>query len=737
MNRKPLECCSLLLSVLEWSYISTECCNIVFSMIYELWDTLTIAIQRDIFTQFVLPLLYKSYNAPYVTVHCLEITSRMTGIESFHELILQIAFSLIPPLGKLRRSMGDVEIEIDNIYYSKSVGLKALKCVSKLPSKMVLEYIKSDSDLITSYITSIEPRLIHFNSKSSSNLDNDNSDNSDDFDDLIHFLGFFVELEIEEIPRQDFQQLQTRLHVESKTPLESEMQWDGYLQSFILLSQYPCSTTQFNKLYKFTVSDIVKWSLELISFSYYCRSATPDQAEIILILLKQCCDNITRVNSQTSCGVAAVGTLESITHNSHLNLFLNYDFLNTLIEIIPNLPRLPSLTYYKKCYAEIKSTPLLMHLSGKIVDLLADFPDGMDINIKNMENDISSVVYQRQILWSIGIERRNSELLSKCNASSLVNLKAVVEYIISIDAPLDWYKTDEYYLPRPNSLLSFVIKYQLIPAICTSLTVPNMKITRNMNLEFLKNQAPFNQELSSFYVNHFMEYLDYDLLLNLYGLMDSEFYSKMNQRGKKILFKPLHGLDINLLDNISTQIDWIKLAMSAKNHLNCTNTETLKDVGEYLFNKLTYYNIDVLLDIEMLGLEALFETCKVTNLNGEYLSILLSKDTDLQTKCSNFLQKDISMTLMLGLVRHLKRNKLIDLLLYHEKPFDWIVHCVAKYERDGLNTYGLAKRGFCSLEPQRLLCLMQRYTECVELLKNAYFQPNQAVEGVFEELLVE
>eukprot|EP00835_Amoeboradix_gromovi_P000171 NODE_6_length_48303_cov_0.387022.p3 type:complete len:1019 gc:universal NODE_6_length_48303_cov_0.387022:29912-26856(-) len=728
MNRKPLECCSLLLPVLEWPSISAECCDTIFSMIYDLWYTLTVAIQRDIFTQFILPLLYKSYNAPFVTTNCLEVTARMTEIESFHELIRQIAFSLIPPLGKLKRIVSNTELEIANHYYDKSVGLKALKCVSKLPSKMVLEYIRKDSDLVISYMTSIEPQLTCFTLKNSSDLNHD---------DLLHFLGFFVELEIQELPRKDYQQHQTRYEIQAIKPLPLEIHWDGYLQSFILLSQYPCTTSQFSKFYRFSVSDIVKWSLELISFGYYCRSTTPDQVETILILLKQCCDNITSLNTKTSCGVAILGVLEGITHNPYLNILLNYDFLNTLIDIIPKLPVLPGLTYYKIFYAGIKNTPLIMHLASQVLQLLVDFPNDMEINTKNMENTAPSVTDQRQLLWSIGIERRNVEMLDTCNASSLAVLKTVVKYIVLLDEPLDLYKTDEYYEPLPGSLLSFVVQHQLIPALTTSLTIPNMKITRNVNLEFLRNQAPFNQELSSLYLNHFTEYLDYDLLLNLFGLMDYEFYSKMTRRGKKILFKPLNGLDIYALDTRSTKIDWIKFALTAKNHLKFLNSETLKYIGQYLFDKLSCCDIDRLLDIDLYGLEPFFKTCNVTNLNGEYISVLMNKDTDLQVQCSNILQRDIPVKLMLGFVKLLKRSELIDLLLYHEKPFEWIVRCVAKYERDGLNTYGLAKQGFCNLEPQRLLCIMQRYPECIDLLKNAYFQPNQTVEGVFQDLLLD
>ena len=93
---------------------------------------------------------------------------------------------------------------------------------------------------------------------------------------------------------------------------------------------------------------------------------------------------------------------------------------------------------------------------------------------------------------------------------------------------------------------------------------------------------------------------------------------------------------------------------------------------------------------------------------------------------------------MRGLVKLMKRNDLVDLILYHELGFEYIVHVLAGYTREnGFNKYGLAQRGLCALEPQRLLCVMKRYPQCIEMLKTAYFQPNETVEDVFLDLLLD
>ena len=99
----------------------------------------------------------------------------------------------------------------------------------------------------------------------------------------------------------------------------------------------------------------------------------------------------------------------------------------------------------------------------------------------------------------------------------------------------------------------------------------------------------------------------------------------------------------------------------------------------------------------------------------------------LQQQCSS-LPEEMSKFLVVYFASRVPEQTLLDLE----------VHVLAGYTREnGFNKNGLAQRGLCALEPQRLLCVMKRYPQCIEMLKTAYFQPNETVEDVFVDLLLD
>ena len=709
MHRKPLECCSLCLVILDFPSISSDCIDSIFQMLYDLWDALTPIIKRDLFTQFILPLLYKSYNAPIITLHCLEITSRMTHVESFQALITQIALALMPPL-PLDLKLPEV---VNSIYYNPLVGNKALKCLSKLPLEMA-SLFKNDAKLIFKYF-----KNLCFS------------------DDLYHFLSYFVTIELHQLQRHDYMQQQHRIF-KTKTNLNKlklPLEWDGYFESFLLCMQVPPLDFDFD----FNFNDLVKFSHALLAFSQYCYRASPDQINIILRCLTNISTNIK--SHSTTIKIAVVGVLFSISCNPHLSILLNHTFLHLLLVLVPVLPNIAGYKYYKVYYNGVKHvSPYIMHLVGKVIDLLDNKPDELELEalpLDMMNKEEWTVKEQRNLLWWIGHKRQNEqmdELLNKCIATSLTSLKQVVFYLMHQNEPILEYKTANYYVPPPGTMLDFVIKDQLLQTLMTTEIIPNMTFTRNITATLLQTQAPFNQELGFYLISHFMEYLDYDLLLDLFGMMSTEFNNKIQQRGKKMQFKPLHGMDIKMLPE---GVDWIKLVNCSKTHVHIRDIETMKIVGQFIFDKLEKYSVGAIVDLDKNGIK-IFEYCTSSGILGEYLLLATGDTTDLQLKASELVRKRVDLKIMQGLVKLMKRNELVDLVLYHDLEFEYMVHVVAEYVKEnGLNKYGLAQRGLCELEPQRLLCIMKRYPECIELLNTAYFQPNETVEDVFVDLLLD
>eukprot|EP00834_Sanchytrium_tribonematis_P004291 NODE_203_length_12996_cov_1.033961.p1 type:complete len:1006 gc:universal NODE_203_length_12996_cov_1.033961:4355-7372(+) len=708
-DRKPLECLSLMLQLLDCDLVSTSVVTTCFEVINNLWNSLDHFIKRDLITQFVLPMLYKSYNAPLVTRKALDIFYRFED-DDFIDLKRIICLSLCPPLPAIlkpkikQQDDQEITIEIPNIYYDHQVGCSALKCLSSIPVKSIYEYIKSEAKEIFSYVASLKS------------------------DDANYLLRYIAENEVEDLNRSNY--LSEHTHSKYSNTImnpESELQFDNNWLTLLLIIQLPYTKEQFN----FDYLNIVEMSHEIIRFSQFIYHASGDKKQIVMRYLSQLYDSVSQVRFKSSAHMCALGCLYNVSTNQTIKLMEDNQFMTLLIkfyDILDSAERGYAFSGFKIFYQNVEfSTPFKLHTGNVLIEKIQDI-SSIDIPALSTSNNFARVEDQRIILWRIGFCKENQDLLSLCTADSLSYLKLAVEYITNRVNPHKLYTATAIYTPPKYTLLFHILENKMWKCLEFESVLPTIDFP-DPSFTIIENQAPFNPTLSSYFLNHFNRYLNRDgfkLLLNLFGIFDEEFNSKINKRGKKTSMSCLDPTDIRAIDKFTTKIDWLLFASVLKSHTCIVNVEAAKFVQNYLFEKLSHSGSESLLQFDYKGLQYHFQDCIFENIGGEFIMLNVMKllERNIQLQASEFVSHDLEGIYLKHLPKLMTRSQFIDLMMYHKRSFEEIMAVLEV----------IGKNEILKLESNRLGCLMKQYPESLATISNLYFQPNKAIEEVFEDV---
>ena len=673
-DRLPLECCSLLLTILEYSFISEECLISLFKMIFNLWDSFTLQLKRDIFTQFVLPLLHMSYKSPLVTLQCLEVTSKMGNCPDFHELIKHIAFGLCKPFPSYTP-----HFEVINHYYNEEIAAKALICIASLGIEVFNDCVVYTTDSLLQYI----------------------QNNYILNQDISAFLSLFVNQEINAIQRTEYNFFNSSSQIIKWDVIE--FVWDSELPTFLLMMQYP-NPVEVSIDFHFNFHDIDKYCHELLKFAHYSIKCL--DLSIITDHLLKIQQQLTKETSLT-IKTAITGVVMAIDHNKSIDK-CNSRFLRCLVELMSMLPPFPKLSLPTQHYS-----PHISHL----LEIIHSFPCKSLVLPSIKLKDTYTIKEQKHILWQTGLNNAQSNLLPKCNAISLESLVYCVKYLTSTHVPT---KSSFY---KPNGVLNFVINSNLLSSLISAPILPQLDFYDcDIPIALIKNQAPFNSQLGYFYLTNYNKYKSIPLLLNLFGLLDKTLFDMVSMKGKKASFKPLEPQDCYLMDQLD--INWTSVFQLINHHSYFVN-EPNQVLCEYLFDKLNQFDTAAIRQFPLDSLSFLFSKCVPKNLKSEYILLFTATQDTIQDKLIHFLLQNDSKYLLVGFKSILSLELLIDSLLFCKHDYNSIHSVLLDY-----------KVKIWELSTNRMIKLCTEYTEAMEIIKNSYFQPNLELQHHFEQVLL-